>query len=89
MKAAKKNLIRRAVVVLVAYEAVFLATMFWVDRTRPEGVDVVCCGALLPTVTVVDEVLRSISGAGALPSVHELGDVLPGVWCGSGGADDA
>ncbi|MGD0648120.1 MAG: hypothetical protein ABR971_09020 [Acidobacteriaceae bacterium] len=35
--AAKKGLIRRGAVALVAYEVVFMAAMFWVDRTKPAG----------------------------------------------------
>jgi hypothetical protein len=37
MNAAKKRMIRRGAVVLVAYEVVFIAAMFWVDRTKPGG----------------------------------------------------
>jgi hypothetical protein len=49
---SKKNLIRRGAIVLVAYEAVWSATFWWVFKTRPA--DPVLAGvAVLPTLTVV------------------------------------
>ena len=50
--AAKKSLIRRGAVVLVAYEVVFVAAMFWVDRTKPAG-PMLFVIALLTTVPVL------------------------------------
>jgi hypothetical protein len=52
MNAAKKSLIRRGAIALVVYEAVFLATMFWVDRMKPVGTTLLLI-AILPTLTVV------------------------------------
>jgi hypothetical protein len=50
--AAKKSLIRRGAVVLVAYEVVFVAAMFWVDRTKPAG-PMLFVLALLTTLPVL------------------------------------
>jgi hypothetical protein len=49
---AKKNLIRRGALVLVAYEVIWAATFWWVARTKPA--DSVLLGmAAIPTLTVV------------------------------------
>jgi hypothetical protein len=49
---AKKSLIRRGALALVVYEAVFAATMFWIDRTKPAG-NTLLLISILPTLTVI------------------------------------
>lgn len=49
--AAKKNLIRRGVAALVAYELVFGGAMLWVDRGHLAGTALLWV-AVLPTMTV-------------------------------------
>lgn len=49
---AKKNLIRHGAIALVAYEVVFIAAMFWVDRAKPSGTMLLGI-AMLPTLTVL------------------------------------
>jgi Na+/proline symporter len=48
---AKKNLIRRGAIVLVAYEAVWSATFWWVFKTKPAD-PILLTVAVLPTLTV-------------------------------------
>ena len=45
--------------------------------------------AALLVVLVVNDFLRTISGAAALAPFYQLDSVLPGVWSGAGGAEDA
>jgi hypothetical protein len=52
LNAAKKSLIRRGAVALVAYEVVFGAAMFWVDRAKLAGA-MLFVAALLTTIPVV------------------------------------
>lgn len=52
MNSAKKTLLRRLLVSLVAYEVVFGGTMYWVYRMKLEGA-VLFAMALLPTLAVV------------------------------------
>ena len=52
LNAAKKGMIRRVAVVLVAYELVFGGAMFWVDRAKPAGA-MLFVMALLPTLPVL------------------------------------
>ena len=52
MNAAKKGLIRRGAVVLVAYEGVFGVSMFVVDRMKPSGA-MLWVMAGLPTISVL------------------------------------
>ncbi len=53
---AKKGLIRRGAVALVAYEVVFIGTFYWVYRAKAEG-SLIWWLALLPTLAVVGFVL--------------------------------
>jgi hypothetical protein len=53
---AKKRLIQRGAWALVAYEAVFAGTMYWVSRGHLSG-SVILWVALLPTVTVAAFIL--------------------------------
>ncbi len=50
--AAKKSLIRRGAAVLVAYELLFGAAFFWVDRAKPAGT-MLLAAAALPTLAVL------------------------------------
>jgi hypothetical protein len=52
LNTAKKSLIRRGATMLVAYELVWGAAFFWVDRAKPAGA-MLFAMALLPTVPVV------------------------------------
>jgi phosphatidylglycerophosphate synthase len=52
LNTAKKAMIRRGAVALVAYELVWCATCYWVFRTKPAG-PVLLLIAVLPTLTVV------------------------------------
>jgi hypothetical protein len=48
---AKKKMIRRAAMILVEYEVVFCAVMWWVDKNKPSDTALLLLAAL-PTVTV-------------------------------------
>lgn len=52
LNAAKKGLIRRVGVALVAYELVWCGAYFWVDRAKPTGT-MLFVMALLPTLPLV------------------------------------
>jgi hypothetical protein len=52
LNSAKKSLIRRGAVTLVAYEVVFAAVMFGVDRMKPANTTLLLI-AILPTLTVL------------------------------------
>ena len=52
LNTAKKAMIRRGAVALVAYELVWCATCYWVFRTKPAGL-VLLLIAVLPTIPVV------------------------------------
>lgn len=52
MNTAKKNLIRRGAIALVAYEAAFAATMLWVGKGHLGGATLLGV-AVLPTLTVL------------------------------------
>jgi hypothetical protein len=52
MNSAKRSLIRRGALALVAYEVVFAAVMFGVDRTKPANTTLLLI-AILPTLTVL------------------------------------
>ncbi len=52
LNAAKKRMIRRALVVLVAYELLWAGVFFWVNRAKPEGTMLFLI-AMLPALTVV------------------------------------
>ena len=52
LNAAKKSLIRRGAMVLVAYEVVWCGTFYWVDRMKPAG-PMLFVIAALPTLTVL------------------------------------
>lgn len=53
---AKRRLIQRAAVALVAYEVMFLATMWWVERSRPSDSAMLWL-AVVPTLPVVGVIL--------------------------------
>ena len=52
LNAAKKAMIRRGAMALVAYEVVFGVVFFWVTRTKPAGA-MLFVMALLPTLPVL------------------------------------
>ncbi len=52
LNAAKKALIRRGAVVLVAYEVVWSGAFYWVYKAKPDG-RMLLLIAILPTLTVL------------------------------------